>query len=406
MQMLSFAGFTGLHRHYGLIRCQVILFGCVLLLLLFVLFILLWRPSYMLTNGNDNINNNKNYDNDNDNDNGINTNTLRKDGFRTQNCNKLVENPNSQQEDVPPPPKQPINRSAAAATSAVVIVADGGMVSGLLDDHNNLLKSRIAAGRDFETKSVELDNISAPERPSFTANSVEIIEKCANNWIKSEVSGENDTSNGRRKINKHKKVDILENLLKRRHKRIIIFSGSGVVKFVVGVSFPIMLADKTRSMGHYYNLQVQYPLPTTPIYWWNFFNSSSFAARRQQRQAKDTPPQVKLHPHIKHDVSREFIYEAIEHIYERHGIPGEACLLQAICEVSQLPFHAPQQWENNLAHLWHALLNAVLVPTVPNVDMKYLHASQAGRFGVDCQRAFGECPRRVNGWLRNVVEQN
>lgn len=89
------------------------------------------------------------------------------------------------------------------------------------------------------------------------------------------------------------------------------------LQYVVGVSFPVILADPHRSFAHYYNLQIQYASLPRPLYWWNFYNSSTFAARRQQRQLTEAA-QVKLHPNIKHDASREFIYEGIEQIFERY----------------------------------------------------------------------------------------
>lgn len=158
------------------------------------------------------------------------------------------------------------------------------------------------------------------------------------------------------------------------------------LQYVVGVSFPIPLADPHRSLNHYYNLQIQYPALPRPLYWWNFFNSSTFAARRQQRQQRQQidATQIKPGSHIKHDASREFIYKGIEKIFEqyvercteifknisysnfviklfRQGLSGESCLQQAICEISQVPFHVPRIWRNDLRHLWQAIINAVLM---------------------------------------------
>ncbi|XP_011191218.1 uncharacterized protein LOC105217754 [Zeugodacus cucurbitae] len=372
----GFAGFMDCMRRYWLICCQIILFVCLLFLLIALL-----RPSYILTNGNDNA-----YSNNNNHK----ASTQRNDDFPTQIRNKLDENPNSQQEA-----QQHLNRSVAGAVVGVVI-------SGLLDDHNNLPKSRIAAGRDYGVKNAWHANSSTPaEGTAVVMDDVEISTIRAWSQYNSEVNSCNAVDN-RSSVQNSFQLTALGNILKRRQKKFIIFNGGGTVKYLVAVSIPIILPNPQHSISHYYNIQSPHvPLPR-PLYWWDFFNSSTFAARRQQRQLTEATP-VKLHPKIKHDASREYIYEALEQIFQQHGIPGESCLLQAICEVSQLPFHVPHIWRNDLRHLWHAMVNAILIPTVPNVDMKYLHASQAGRFGVDCQQAFSECPQTVNEWLRRVA---
>ncbi|XP_017491826.1 PREDICTED: uncharacterized protein LOC108379966, partial [Rhagoletis zephyria] len=338
------------------------------------------------------------YNSNNSSNNVSNTSTQPNSGFRTQNCNKLNENPNSQQEA--PQPPSPYHKRASVDDIVGGAVGGGG---GSLGDHNNLPKSRIAAGRDGGTTNCAPTNASQhADHKSIGSCKGMKDNRSKKGWrVNSEACNSVliNSYNGRvKRINQ-----INTNLLpQRRNKRVIIFSGGGIVKLVMGVSFPIILADKQRSFSHFYNLQCQYPPPMRPIYWWNYFDSNTFAARRQQRYI-DGDLKEKLHQRLKHDASREFIYTAIEQIYEQHGLPGDSCLMQAICEVSQLPFHVPRIWQNHLVHLWQALINAILIPTVPNVAMRYLHASQAGRFGVDCQQTFSECPQRVNGWLRNVA---
>ncbi|XP_039948725.1 uncharacterized protein LOC120766988 [Bactrocera tryoni] len=381
MAAQSYAAFAGptCVRRYWLICCQIILFACLLCLL-----IVLLCPSYILTNGNDNAYNNNNSSN---------TSTQRDGDFPTQIRNKLEENPNSQQE-------APHHHNRSVEGNVVVVV--DGVVGGLLDDHNNLPKSRNAAGRDYGRKTAWPAYNDAPAGSTFVMeDGEEIITSSARILHNSKVNNGNAVGNKTSTQNPIKLAP-LGNILKSRQKKFLIFSGAGVLKHVVGVSFPIPLADPHRSFNHYYNLQIQYPNLPRPLYWWNFFNSSSFAARRRQRQLTEATHK-KLNPHIKHDASREFIYKGIEQIFEQQGLPGEFCLQQAICEVSQLPFHVPRIWRNDLRHFWQAIINAILIPTVPNVDMKYLHASQAGRFGVDCQQAFSQCPQRVNEWLRRVA---
>ncbi|XP_067619955.1 uncharacterized protein [Eurosta solidaginis] len=353
--MLSFAGFTAI-RHYALIMCLIILFVFLFLLLL------LLGSLYVLTACNSNTN--------------ITTITLNNSDFETQTNNKLSENPNSQQQQETLKP-QILRADHRRVDGSIGDTVDASLVV----EHNNLPKSRIVGGSNAKvtTNSITVDRKSIADTEPIRYS-----------------KSENQVNSG---VNSH---FIPGNSIKGRNKRVIIFSGGGVVKFVVGVSFPIDLGDKQRSLSHFYNLQGQFPPPMRPTYWWNYFNSSSFAARRQQRK-QNNYTREKLHHRLKHDVSRELIYTAIEQIYERNGLSGESCLLQAICEVSQLPFHVPRIWENHLGHLWHAILNAVLIPTLQNVDIKYLHAGQAGRFGADCRQAFRECPQRVNMWLRNVA---
>lgn len=377
MAAYSFAGFAE-HtyvRRYWLICCQIMLFACLLFLL-----IVLLCPPYILTNGNENAYTNNN----------SNTNTQSNGDFQTQIRNKLEENPYSQQEA-----PHHLNRSVEGN---IVVV---GVVGVLLDDHNNLPKSRIAAGHDYGRKNAWPANNHAHAGYTSVTDGEEIIRSRA--WIlhNSEVNSGKAVGN-KTSAQDPIKLITLGNILKSRQKKFIIYSGAGMLKYVVGVSFPIPLADPHRSLNHYYNLQIQYPALPRPLYWWNFFNSSTFAARRQQRQQIDAT-QIKPGSHIKHDASREFIYKGVEKIFEQQGLSGESCLQQAICEISQVPFHVPRIWRNDLRHLWQAIINAVLIPTVPNVDMKYLHASQAGRFGVDCQQTFNQCPQRVNEWLRRVA---
>ncbi|KAI8121884.1 hypothetical protein CVS40_7250 [Lucilia cuprina] len=127
----------------------------------------------------------------------------------------------------------------------------------------------------------------------------------------------------------------------KRIKRFLIFQGGGVVKLVFGTSYPIIMADKTRSLGYFYNFQMQYPPPTIPVYWWSFYNTTTFAARRNARKRS-----TKML--LSYDKSRSLIYDFIETILQR--------------------------------------------PLRSNVDDRYINARIAGENGANCDETFGKCP--------------
>lgn len=71
-----------------------------------------------------------------------------------------------------------------------------------------------------------------------------------------------------------------------------------------------MMADKKRSLNYFYNFQIQYPPPTIPLYWWSFYNTTTFVARTGRRKRfKDSVMQF--------DKSRSLIYDFIATILER-----------------------------------------------------------------------------------------
>ncbi|KAF2352720.1 Protein of unknown function DM4/12, partial [Trinorchestia longiramus] len=79
----------------------------------------------------------------------------------------------------------------------------------------------------------------------------------------------------------------------------------------------------------------------------------------------------------------------------RNGLPGRACLLRTICEVSSAPLHYG---------LIGDFLNLLLTPSVASLsasredlaDLKhYLHAEAEGREGGECHNEFKACPSSV-----------
>ncbi|ALC47290.1 CG17784 [Drosophila busckii] len=176
-----------------------------------------------------------------------------------------------------------------------------------------------------------------------------------------------------------------------RAKRVAIFNGQGVVKFVASVAHPVKLPNKNHNFWFFYNLQNQYVPTTIPIYWWSFWNTTTFVSTARELR-KDL--QATLH----RDETRSWLYDAIEiGMQQVAGSElGAVCLLRGICEISQLPF------ENS--NVFSEMLNALLIPTVHNVAEKYLNARDAGRAGADCLRTYKDCSPKVWSWLAHVTK--
>ncbi|XP_030572166.1 uncharacterized protein LOC115770870 [Drosophila novamexicana] len=176
-----------------------------------------------------------------------------------------------------------------------------------------------------------------------------------------------------------------------RAKRVAIFNGQGVVKFVSGVAHPVKQVDKDQSFWFFYNFQNQYIPTTIPIYWWSFWNTTAFVSTaRQLRKGM----QATLH----RDDTRSWVYDTIEAGMELldGSERGASCLLRSICEISQLPFED--------SNIFSEILNAVLIPTVDNVAEKYLNARDAGRGGADCLKTYSDCNQRVWNWLTHITK--
>nr|XP_016924521.2 uncharacterized protein LOC108005705 [Drosophila suzukii] len=143
-----------------------------------------------------------------------------------------------------------------------------------------------------------------------------------------------------------------------RSKRLAIFNGSGTNKIVVGLAFPIKQADTLQSVWGFINYQAQYVPSPVPIYWWSFWNTSTFVttAREWRKQVQSR---------IFQDETRIWLYDVVETGLERFGDRNAgACLLKSICEISQRPFMH--------GSIFGEILNAVLVPSLDNVPEKYL----------------------------------
>ncbi|EDV34021.1 uncharacterized protein Dana_GF20749 [Drosophila ananassae] len=166
-----------------------------------------------------------------------------------------------------------------------------------------------------------------------------------------------------------------------RSKRVAIFNGSGTNKIVCGLAYPIKEADPVESLWGFINYQAQYVPSPIPIYWWSFWNTSTFVSTARTWQ-KD----IKIQ--LRRDGTRIWLYDIIETGLERFGGKhGGACLLRSICEISQRPFQ-----HNNM---FGEILNAVLIPQIDNVPGKYLQARDAGNAGADCTKTYFDCTKKL-----------
>ncbi|SPP83327.1 uncharacterized protein LOC117585238 [Drosophila guanche] len=170
-----------------------------------------------------------------------------------------------------------------------------------------------------------------------------------------------------------------------RSRRVAIFNGQGVLKFVCGLAFPIPQEDTVLSVWGFINYQNQFTPPPVPVYWWSSWNTSSF-----ESVARD------IHTQLEHDETRTWLYDVIETGLEQlDAESGAVCLLRSICEISQRPFQP--------SNLFGELLNAVLVPPLDNVAGKYLHARDGGRAGADCRRTYSDCSHQLWRHLRHAA---
>ncbi|XP_065354711.1 uncharacterized protein LOC135949168 [Calliphora vicina] len=159
-----------------------------------------------------------------------------------------------------------------------------------------------------------------------------------------------------------------------------------------------------RSLSYFYNFQMQYSPPTIPLYWWSFYNTSTFVARTSARKRSTD---MLMH----YDKSRSLIYDFIETVLQRFGYFGNECLLKVICEVARAPlsedFNASDEDTRQLhitdndGHeivddygriIYHKLINAIFTPLYSNVNERYINAREAGQNGANCDETFGECP--------------
>ncbi|XP_037732809.1 uncharacterized protein LOC119563469 [Drosophila subpulchrella] len=166
-----------------------------------------------------------------------------------------------------------------------------------------------------------------------------------------------------------------------RSKRLAIFNGSGTNKIVAGLAFPIKQADTLQSVWGFVNYQAQYVPSPVPIYWWSFWNTSTFVTT-----AREWRKQVQTR--VFQDETRIWLYDVVETGLERFGDRNAgACLLKSICEISQRPFMH--------GSIFGEILNAVLVPSLDNVPEKYLVARNAGKAGANCWKTYSDCSKKI-----------
>ncbi|XP_026836695.1 uncharacterized protein LOC6554838 isoform X2 [Drosophila erecta] len=91
----------------------------------------------------------------------------------------------------------------------------------------------------------------------------------------------------------------------RRSKRVAIYNGQGVVKLVPSLAYPVKQTDKTQSFWWFINVQGQWIPTTIPLYWWSFWNTTTFVSTAREWR-KD------MQSKVLHDEARTWVYNAIE----------------------------------------------------------------------------------------------
>ncbi|XP_037948724.1 uncharacterized protein LOC119680120 [Teleopsis dalmanni] len=157
----------------------------------------------------------------------------------------------------------------------------------------------------------------------------------------------------------------------RRQKRFIIFTDAGVCKLTTGVSIPVDRSIKKPwvQLVMLVNLQYQFSVPITPIYWWNVWKDRALVGN------SDTPINSKG-KYV--DSAQILIYKFVVEFMNQKGLHGGACLKLAICENAQIDKHAG---------VYAEILHRLLIPH-PSVDEVYVDAFRMGRHGVDCRTKF------------------
>lgn len=86
------------------------------------------------------------------------------------------------------------------------------------------------------------------------------------------------------------------------------------------------------------------------------------------------------------DGTREFAYTIVESFIDRNGDNGKQCVLRAICEAAKFPIKSKG--------IFDEVLHLFLTPNENEVNIDYIDAMLAGKYGVDCQRLYAQC---ING---------
>lgn len=79
----------------------------------------------------------------------------------------------------------------------------------------------------------------------------------------------------------------------------------GFLQFVVSIAHPIKLIEKEHSFWFFYNLQSQYIPTTIPLYWWSFWNTTTFVSTARQLRKG-------MHATLHRDDTRRWVYDTIE----------------------------------------------------------------------------------------------
>jgi len=90
-------------------------------------------------------------------------------------------------------------------------------------------------------------------------------------------------------------------------------------QIVAGLAFPIKQADTVQSVWGFVNYQAQYVPSPVPIYWWSFWNTSTFlSTAREWRKG--------IRSRVFQDETRVWLYDVVETGLERCVFDGSSVI--------------------------------------------------------------------------------
>ncbi|XP_055908497.1 uncharacterized protein LOC129943221 [Eupeodes corollae] len=172
----------------------------------------------------------------------------------------------------------------------------------------------------------------------------------------------------------------LTEFLNLRRKRSIIYQG-GTIKFSASGIWPLYLEDHVhwRQVNCIGTLQTQYDLPTKPL---NSYINNNWGFPYYEKGLRSMREKFDKFGYFKPDVSRMFIYAALEEFMNRNDRNGRECLLRSICENAQVDEHVDE---------FSQIMNVILTPGKDDLDAVYREALKAGKFGADCLSLYSKC---------------
>ncbi|KAJ8921343.1 hypothetical protein NQ315_002958 [Exocentrus adspersus] len=163
-------------------------------------------------------------------------------------------------------------------------------------------------------------------------------------------------------------MDTSRHVISRQKRWLIWNEGVNWVQFIFGLGIPLEVKQQAITIGTV--MKAFYLMPT---------NSSVY-----------TRPSIN-YIRKKRSGSRWILYDVLESYLSRYkSLDGKACLLKAICEVSQAPF---DDRSGILAEVMHAVLTPSTTEELitNNIGTEYHAAEQLGKEVDSCDSVFPEC---------------